>query len=193
MGNEIEPIVFGGATVYNAEKTDVRYDEKNKPIYCVWLEGGAYAEFSEQKPEPVFSYYAKDNDSGITHSITEKTYKSNKTQKDGIEYTFTKEQDKQPVLSSAKFSEYEGTQYYQQIINGFKGIKLYGTEHPDGVYISNTSNAEIFTDNDKNKDGVNILVNCKNIKYHIQQGYDNLSRWVGYKKKNGYFAEFKDK
>ena len=193
MGTEFKNIILGGAIVYNVEKAGIKRDKNNNPIYCVWLKGGAYAEYPEQKPEPVFSYYAKDNDSGITHSITEKTYKSNKTKKDGREYTFTKEQDDQPVLSSEKVHEYEGTEYYQQVINGFKGIKLSGTENPDGIYISNTTDAEIVTDNDKCKDGVNILINCKNIKYQIQQGYDNLSRWVGYKKKNGYFAEFKDK
>ena len=88
MGNGIDPIIFGGAKVYNAEKTEVKYDAKNKPIYCVWLDGGAYAEYPQQKQEPVVSYYAIEVETDMAYPITEKTYKSNVTTKDGIKFKF---------------------------------------------------------------------------------------------------------
>ena len=193
MGTELKNILFGGAAVYNVEKAGIVKDNKGDTIYCVWLKGGAYAEYPEQTQRNIVSYFAKDKESGITHPITEKTFLSNKTEKDGREFTFFKDVEEYPTLSSEKLTEQNGVEYYKQLINGFNGIKIRGTEHADGIYLSNTKNAGVVTNNDSQKDCINIMVNCKDIQYNHEPGVDEIVRWVGYEKKNGYFGDFKEK
>ena len=192
MGNDVKPIIFGGAKVYNATKTEVRFEGNHKNIYCVWLDGGAYVEYPKQKQEPVVSYFAKDVSSGTVHQITEKTFNSNQTEKDGIKYEFEKVIEECPSISSELVLERNGKKYYNQVIDGFNGIDFRGTQNPDGIYISNSSNAKIKTDNDFEKDIVTILPNCSNIKCSPEKRVDIVSKWSGYKENGGYSAAFKE-
>lgn len=193
MGNEIKNILFGGVKVYHVEKADVKHDEKGNKTYCVWLEGGAYAEYPQQQKEPVVSYYAKEKNTDVIHQITEKTFKSNKTKKDGEEYEFKAISNDCPSIATSLVEQSDGHTYYEHTIDGLKDIKFVGSPHNDGIFLTNTSKAEIISDNDKEKDGVNIMINCKNIKYQIEDGLDVVSRWVGYDKGNGYFPKFESK
>ena len=191
MGNEIEPIIFGGAKLYNYEKKDVKYDNKNNPIYCVWLPNGVYAEYPEQKNRNIASYYATEVKSGITHPITKSTYDSKKTTKDGTEHEFKVEVEEYPSLDANVIGKVEEKDYYEYFVDGFNGIKVEGSQSPENIYISNTTDADIIADNDKEKDNVNIMINCKKVKAHVDKFIDSISRWAGYEKKNGYFANYK--
>ena len=191
MPDEVKAVLFGGAVIYDVVKTDVKYDEKNKPVFCVWLPNGVYAEYPEQKNRNIVSYYAKDIESGITHSITKSTYDSKKTKKDGIEHEFKTETEEYPSLYSSVAGDVDGKDYYEYFVNGFNGIKFEGSQNPENIYVSNTENADIIADNDKEKDNVNIMVNCKKVRAHVDKFLDSVSRWAGYDKKNGYFAKFK--
>ena len=189
MGNEIEPIIFGGAKVFNATKTKVKQDAKKQPVYCVWLEGGAYAEYPEQKTEPVPSYYAKDLHKRSFHPITEKDYKEGKTTKDGWEYEFSVEYDSQPTMYSEKDKYYPDMNVYEESFNGFKGLTVYGSKNGDTMYIKNTSNARVVVNNDKERDIVNISVDCKNV--NVRKGAaDEISRFIGYDIGGGYSNKF---
>ena len=146
----------------------------------------------EQKNRNIASYYAKEVESGITHPITKSTYDSNKTNKDGVEHEFKVDIEEYPSLSSDIVGKFEGKDYYEYFINGFNGITFTGSQNPENIYISNTTSADIVVDNDKERDNVNIMVNCKKIKPHVDGIFDAIARWSGYEKKNGYFANFKN-
>lgn len=193
MGKEIEAIMFGGVRVGNAEKTEVKIDPTtNQKIYCVWLKGGAYAEFPQQSGEPVISYFAKDLNSGISHQITKEVFNSGKTEKDGNDYVFERRIDPTPAIFSYDAEDFftEET-YYEETAYGFDGLKLTGSPtHTDSIHIRDSKNSTIIVDNDNKSDGVNIGVNCPNVRPKVTKGLDSISRFIGFKEDEGYFHDF---
>ena len=195
MPREIETIMFGGVRVGNAVKTEVKTDPKtNEKIYCVWLKGGAYAEFPQQKEAPVVSYYAKDLDSGITHQITKEVFESGKTEKDDYEYAFEKRIDPTPALYSYDETDiFSGKTYYEETAYGFSRLKLTGSpDYSDSIHIRDSRNSMIIVNNDNYQDGVNIGVNCPVVNPFYNMKQDTVSRFVGFQEDEGYFPQFRD-
>ena len=191
MGNKINEITFGGVTIVDAKKTDVRYDSKNQPIYCVWFENGAYAEYPAQKKKSVTSYYAKDLLTNVQFQIDEKTFNNGVTEKDGFEHEFSSFTAPNPSIFAEDSGHREdGKPIYDWAINGVDNLKFVGAPTRDDVYITNSNGADIVVDNNSGRDDVTVGVNCKSVKVHSEK-VDEVVFFKGYKKGEGYFPNYK--
>lgn len=191
MGNEIEPIKFGGANVYNAERTEVKYDSDNKPIYCVWMKSGAYAEYPEQGQRVYESFYAKDVNSGDICKINQKIYDSGKKVKDGKEYEFFTIKESAPNLSEFLLEDSEWGKEYKQVIDGFTGLKFNGSQTTDKVYLYDITDVEVNVNNDEYHDEVYKGIGAKNVNVNFTKGKDLNYKFNGFVRGGGYINEYK--
>lgn len=191
MGNELKPIILGGATVYNAVKTDVKYDSNDKPIYCVWLESGAYAEYPEQAERKYDSFFARDVDNGIISRLTQKAYESGVKEKDGKTYELTMFENCSPIISEALVEDSEWGKVYRQTIDGFQGVKFKGSEHSDKVYMYDVINSQVDVNNDECVDEVYNGIGTKNVDTKITKNKDIIYKFSGFAKGKGYINQYK--
>ncbi len=191
--DKAQTIFLGGATVKDCLKSDIRYD-RGKPVYCVWLREGIYAEYPEQSNQNIKSYYARDKQSSISEPITESIYKKGENMKDGKEYIFEVDTNLFPTITCTPIAGDNDEKCTIGIIDGFDGITWKGgPDSADNIYVSNSKKVHIITNNDDRTDYISLMINCKSCKLDYTQGVDVISRWKGYKKGNGYNPKFADK